>query len=150
MLDRSKIGYEFPAFKVELEKGMLRLFARAIGEDNPVYVDEEAAIAAGYPSLPMSPTYPFCLGKFIDDPFDALHLFEVDFNSIVHGEQEFNYYVDVYAGDILHGQKHVCDIYEKNHGKLEFIVVKTEFTKEDNTLVCDATQTIVVKYNEHA
>lgn len=146
MLDRAKIGYKFPPFEVTLEKGMLRLFARAIGENNPVYVDEAAAIAAGYRSLLMPPTYPFCLGKFIDDPFDALHLFNLDFNAIVHGEQEFHYHKEACAGDTLQGQKHVADIYAKNQGKLEFIVVKTDFRNQAADLVCDATQIIVVKH----
>ncbi|MFQ5660390.1 MAG: hypothetical protein ACE5GZ_08175 [Gammaproteobacteria bacterium] len=35
MLDKFRIGHDFPLFHVVLEKGALRLFARAIGETNP-------------------------------------------------------------------------------------------------------------------
>ena len=145
MLDRSKIGHEFPGFQVSLEKGLLRQFARAIGETSPVYTDEDAAGAAGYPSLPMPLTYPFCLGKFIDDPFDTLHLFDLDHSSIVHGEQEFIYHGTACAGEILSGRKRVTDVYERSNGALDFIVVETEFSDSAGHRICTAIQTIVVK-----
>ena len=147
MLDRSKIGHTFPAFEVVLEKGPLRLFARAIGETNPVYIDEDAAIAAGYPSLPMPLTYAFCLGKFIPDPSDTLHLFNLDFASVVHGEQEFTYHGTPCAGDAVTGQKRVTDVYDRKQGALEFIVVTTEFRDKAGHLLCEAVQTIVVNNN---
>ena len=145
MLDRSRIGYHFPPFQVELEKGRLRLFAKAIGETNPIFIDEAAAHAAGYRSLPMPPTYPFCLGKDIPDPFDTLHLFGLDFSGILHGEQCFRYHGLACAGDTLFGQKRVSDIYDRKNGALEFIVVVTEFKDRDGRLVCEAEQTIVVQ-----
>lgn len=144
MLDRSKIGHEFPAFQATIETGMLRLFAHAIGETNPIYTDEAAARGAGYASLPMPLTYPFCLGKFIDDPSDTLHLFGLDHSNIFHGEQEFHYYTIVNAGDTLTGQKTVTDVYDRSNGALEFIVVTTEFKDIAGRPVCKAIQTIVV------
>ena len=148
MLDKSKIGHEFPPFQVELEKGMLRLFAQAIGETSPVYTDEGAARGAGYASLPMPLSYPFCLGKFITDPFDTLHLFNLDHSRIVHGEQEFHYHDCACAGDTLIGRKRVTDVYQRNNGALEFIVVTTEFTDAAHRPVCEAVQTIVVKHGD--
>ena len=145
MLDRSRIGYHFPPFQVALEKGRLRLFAKAIGETNPIFTDEAAARAAGFRSLPMPPTYPFCLGKDIPDPFDTLNLFGLDFAEILHGEQRFRYHALSCAGDTLYGQKRVSDIYERKNGALEFIVVVTEFKDRDGRLVCEAEQTIAVQ-----
>lgn len=144
MLDKSKIGYEFPPFEVELEKGQLRLFAKAIGETNPIYTDEVAAREAGYRSLPMPLTFPFCLGKFISDPTDTLHLFDLDFSNVMHGEQSFRYHTIACAGDVLRGQKKVMDVYERKAGVLEFIVVKTDFQNSAEQLICEASQTIVV------
>ena len=148
MLDKTKIGHEFPPFQVEIEKGLLRLFAQAVGETNPVYTDEDAAVGAGYASLPMPLTYPFCLGKFITDPFDTLHLFNLDHSRIVHGEQEFHYHEIACAGDILTGRKRVTDVYQRGNGALEFIVVTTEFTDVAGHPVCEAVQTIVVNNRE--
>ncbi len=57
MVDRNFIGYRPDPFDVEVEKGRLRLFAKAVGEDDPIYVDEQAAKAAGHRSLPVMPTF---------------------------------------------------------------------------------------------
>ena len=58
MFDKSKIGYSFPPFTIEVERGKIRELALAIGDDNPVYQSQEAAQAAGYPDVPLSPTAP--------------------------------------------------------------------------------------------
>ena len=52
MLDKNLIGHEFPSFTAEVEKGRLKFFAKAIGETDPIYTDEAAALAAGYRALP--------------------------------------------------------------------------------------------------
>ena len=61
MFDKSLIGFRFEPFTVEVEKGPMRLFAKAIGETDPVYHDEPTAKAAGHRSILAPPTYVFCL-----------------------------------------------------------------------------------------
>ena len=61
MLDRKNIGRISKPHTVEVEKGRLKFFAKAIGETNPIYTDESAARAAGYRSLPAPPTFIFSL-----------------------------------------------------------------------------------------
>jgi len=61
MIDTKFIGYEMPAHSVEIEKGRLRLFAKAIGQNDPAYTDDNAARTAGYRSLPVPPTMLFGL-----------------------------------------------------------------------------------------
>lgn len=58
---------------------------------------------------------------------------------------EFVYLNIAYAGDSLTGRKHIADIQEKKNAALEFIVVKTVLHDVDNRLVCEASQTIIVK-----
>lgn len=147
MLDKTRIGHEFPAFQVSLEKGRLRLFAKAIGETRSLYINEASAKSVGYPSLPMPPSFAFCLGKDIEDPFDTLNLLGIDIATVRHGEQEFVYHRMAYAGDTLTGRKRIIDIYEKKNAALEFIVVKIVFHDLDNRLICELSQTIIVKGN---
>ena len=47
MIDHRHIGYASPPFTTPVERGRLKFFAKAIGETDPVYVDEAAAQAAG-------------------------------------------------------------------------------------------------------
>ncbi len=58
MFDASKIGQSFPPFTIEVERGKVRELALAIGDENPVYQSREAAQAAGYADVPLSPTSP--------------------------------------------------------------------------------------------
>jgi len=61
MIDRKWIGHKFAPYTRKIEKGQLWFFAKAIGETNPIFTDEVAAKAAGYPALPAPPTYGFSL-----------------------------------------------------------------------------------------
>lgn len=42
MIDRRHIGRILPACEVDVERSRLRFFAKAIGEANPIYTDEQA------------------------------------------------------------------------------------------------------------
>lgn len=58
MVDRSVIGSKSDVYQFEVEKGAIRKFADAIGDDNPLYHDEEYAKQRGYKSLVAPPTFP--------------------------------------------------------------------------------------------
>ena len=49
MIDRSYIGQKRKPLTVAVEPFQLRLFAKAIGETNPIYLEEEAAKKGGLP-----------------------------------------------------------------------------------------------------
>ena len=69
MVDRSAIGRSFTPVTAHVEPGRLRYFCETIGERSPIYRDAQAARAAGYPAIPVPPTYLFCL-----EMMDAEHL----------------------------------------------------------------------------
>ena len=56
-MDQSQVGREFPAMAVEISAKEIARFAAAIGDTDPVYRDLAAARAAGYPGIPLPPTY---------------------------------------------------------------------------------------------
>ena len=116
MIDRRFIGYRSRPFEVEVEKGRLRLFAKAIGERNPIYSDELAARAAGYRSLPVPPTFFFCLEMERPDPYDWFHELGIPVGRVLHGEQSFTYHRIACAGDLLTFDAEVTDIYDKKGG----------------------------------
>ena len=51
------IGKTYPAFEYEVGKEKIREYARAVGEDNPVYFDREQAKAAGFRDVPAPPMF---------------------------------------------------------------------------------------------
>src|SRR6266540_1671938 len=114
MIDRTFIGWEHPPITSVVERGRLRSFAKAIGETDRVYFDEEAARRAGYRDIPAPPTYAFCL-EMMDaaDPFMLVNEMGIPIAAILHGEQSFTYHAPICAGDRVTWAGRVSDIYEK-------------------------------------
>ncbi len=130
MIDHKYIGHVEPAFEVLVEKGRLKFFAKATGQTDPVYTDDEAAHAAGHPALPVPPTFLFCLEMEAPDPAAIRNLLGMDYRRLLHGEQGFVYERMAYAGDVLTFEQRVEDIYDKKNGALEFVVRKTIVTNQ--------------------
>ncbi|MBM4186659.1 MAG: MaoC family dehydratase [Gemmatimonadetes bacterium] len=146
MIDRANIGRTFPPFEVEVDKSRLRLFAKAIGETRPVYLDEAAARAAGYRSLLAPPTFVNCLAA--DDPrgFQYLQDLGVPMARMLHAEQTFNYRGPLCAGDRVVVERRVADIYDKKGGALEFIRFElTVRNAADGTLIADCISLLAIR-----
>jgi acyl dehydratase len=142
MIDNSLIGLTSEPVYQEIEKGAIRKFARAIGDDNPVYHDEEAARAKGYPSLMAPLTFPTTFRDVEPEWYT-----KIDKSTLLHGEQEYEYYRRFYAGECLKCIEKVVDVYEKNgrNGKLTFIVRDKEGFDESDQLVFKERQTLVIR-----
>ena len=104
------------AYEVGLEK--IREYANAVGEENPVHLDREAALAAGFRDVVAPPM--FCvvysapaMGPAILDPEVGINL-----AAMVHGGQEFDWGEPVCAGDLITTEARLADIYEKDGQRL--------------------------------
>jgi acyl dehydratase len=147
MIDHKFIGYRQPPFDVEVEKGRLRLFAKAIGESDPIYSDEQAARAAGHASLPVPPTFFFCLEMERADPYDWFHELGIPLGQVLHGEQSFTYHRTAYAGETLTFSAELLDIYEKKNGALQFLVQRNFVTDAKSQPVAEFDRTIVIRWS---
>lgn len=145
MINRKHIGKTLSPAVLELEKGRLRFFAKAIGETNPVYTDEAAARAAGYPSLPAPPTFIFAAELDAGTLMPALIEMGVNLQRVLHGEQQFTYMAPVCAGDTITVQSRISDIYDKKNGALEFLVKDSTVTNQHGTQVAHMRSVIVVR-----
>jgi acyl dehydratase len=145
MIDKRFIGHRMPAFSVDVEKGRLRFFAKASGQTDPVYSDEAAAIASGYPSLPVPPTFLFCLEMESPDPAAIRNLLGMDYRRLLHGEQGFRYFAPAFAGDTLSFEQCIEDIYDKKNGALEFVVRKTRVSNQREQLVAELRTVTVLR-----
>jgi peroxisomal enoyl-CoA hydratase 2 len=119
-------GQERGTQKVVIERGPVRVFAEALGDDDEVYSGEDALVP---------PTFPFVMsywgslgtGGAAGLPIDRLR---GPGRAILHGEQAFEYERWPKVGDVLEGTTVVTDVYEKersNGGKLEFYVTETDW-----------------------
>lgn len=145
MLDKQYIGHTLTGFTSEAQAWRLRFFAKATGQDDPLYIDPEAARAAGYPALPLPPTFLFCLDMDAPNPAEVRELLGIDLGKVLHGEQCFTYHQMAFAGDRLSFQGRIADIYDKKGGALEFVVIETRVTNQHDALVAELRKTIVVR-----
>jgi acyl dehydratase len=143
MLDTRLRGKKLPAHTFEVEKGRLRFFAKATGQTDPVYSDEAAARQAGYPSLPVPPTFFFCMGMESPHFLDFHRALQLDMGLILHGEQSFTYHRMAFAGDTLTYEPEIGDIYDKRNGALQFAVKLTRVTNAAGEHVADLRELIV-------
>jgi acyl dehydratase len=141
-LNKALIGKEYPkSAPYEVGREKIRDFATAIGDHNPIYHDEAAAKAAGYPDIIAPPTFLTTLGfKFgpqvVGDPELGLN-----YAMVVHGEQEFEILRPVRPGDMLIGAPKITDITAR--GKNEFMTYEASITTASGEKVAIARSIIV-------
>jgi acyl dehydratase len=145
-IDRKKfLGYELSPHSTSVDEWRLRFFAKAIGETDPIYSDLAAAKAAGHPSIPLPPTFIFCLDQGRPNAYKLLDDMGVDISRVLHGEQHFEYHKPVYAGDMLTFATKITDIYDKKGGALEFFVRSTRVTNQTGALVAENRGVTVIR-----
>jgi acyl dehydratase len=145
MIDKKWIGHELPVSELPIERGRLRLFAKAIGETDPVYSDLPAARAAGYPDLPAPPTFLFAAELDSGAAFGLLQDLEIPIARLLHGEQSFDYHRAACVGDTVTVRSIVTDIYDKKNGALEFVVKTSRATNQRQELVAELRTTLVCR-----
>ena len=142
-VDTSTKGKTFPPYEYEVGKEKIREYAHAVGEDNPVYFDREAARAAGFRDVPAPPMFAVVYSA----PAVAPAIFDpevgMNFALMVHGGQEFVWGPPVVAGDEITTQATVKDISEKD-GK-GFYVFESVSVNQDGQEVLRGTWTNIVR-----
>lgn len=139
------IGKTYASFKVAVEKGRIRRFAKAIGETDPIYFDEAAAKAAGYRSILAPPTFAFTITFDARQAHLVLDDLGIDKTKTMHGEQSFTYHQPICADDVITGRQRVVDMYGKKGGALRFIVTETQLENRRGERACDLRSVIVVR-----
>jgi acyl dehydratase len=145
-IDSSAIGRELPGRSLLVTRSRLRNFAKATGQQDPIYTDVEAAKQAGHRDLPVPPTFFFGIELESPDPFGFLDDLGIDLRTVLHGEQQFDYRQMAYAGDELTATSRIADIYEKKGGLLEFIVRESTVTNQDGAEVVLLRSSTIVQH----
>jgi acyl dehydratase len=136
------VGRESAPAVLDVERGHIRRFAEAIGDPNPIYVDEAAARAAGHPRIPAPPTFAIALRA--NDPRGGI---EIDWRKLLHGEQELLFTRPLYAGDRLTivGRIAAADVKQTKGGVMDVMVLETVGTDSDGARVFTARSTVLVR-----
>jgi acyl dehydratase len=147
-LDKRFVGKSFPPFTFEVDKSKIRELALALGDENPIYRDDNAARATGLPGIAASPTFP-TLFKMWGEGGSSAHIKAMggDVLRLLHGGEEFEYHGLIRPGDVITGQTRVNSIEEKEgrSGHLDIVLLETTYHNQYGELVVTAQTTIVIR-----
>ncbi len=154
-LDPKHVGRKYGPYKYTLGVEKMREFAYAVGggqpgvgfvqapvDLNPLLHDEQAARAGPYGGVIAFPTFVVCFamapfGAAVTDPELGVNL-----PMLLHGEQEFEYFDVMRAGDVMETTGTIQEIFDKA-GK-DFLIVVTESFNQHGKLVVRGTWTAVI------
>ncbi len=142
-LKTDAIGKEWPPADYEVGTEKIREYANAIGADDPIHHEHDAAKQAGFRDIVAPPM--FCvvyqwraMAVAGTDPEVGMNL-----AALVHGGQEFVWSEPVCNGDTISTVAKCTEIYEKD-GK-GFYVFETTSTNQDGEETVKGTWTNIVR-----
>ncbi|HON39731.1 MAG TPA: MaoC family dehydratase N-terminal domain-containing protein [Deltaproteobacteria bacterium] len=133
MADLSKVGTEYPPIVWEVERGKIRELAKAIGDFNLIYLDRDAAVKAGYKDTPAPPTFLTVPMMWCGKMPDFINDLKINFMMVLHGEEEYEYYQEIYPGDVITGIPKVTKMEEKTSksgSKMDMITLEVLYTNQ--------------------
>ncbi len=139
MMDKSALGAQGTEFDLDVERGKIHEFARAVHATDPAYFRREKQ-----PSPPTFLTTMFFWEELVAGA-NPWHLVEMDQKRGMHAEQEYIFHgPPPVAGTRLRCRSRIEAIYDKagkRGGAMTFAVMVTEFRDESGKLVAEARMT---------
>ena len=120
MPSKEMIGRELSTGSATVAAEHVAAFAEALGDDNPAYRGPDAIAPPTYPIAFMAQAMSGGMNTFLE--------LGLNFLTLVHGEQEFEYVRPVKVGETLTLTGRIADVYDKtgSSGTLDFVVLETE------------------------
>ena len=142
-LKTDAVGKEWPGTIYQVGREKIKEYANALGLDNQVHFDLEAAKAAGFRDVVAPPMFAVVysspgVAPAILDPEVALN-----FAAMVHGGQEFEWGEPACSGDEITTTSKCLSIEEKD-GK-GFYVFETSSVNQEGAQVVRGTWTLIVR-----
>ena len=146
-INMSHVGREYPPYAVTVERGKIKEFARAIGDANPLYLDDRVGAASEWGDLIAPPTFSVTFRDETADSAAFLRELGTDISRILHGEQEFELFRPLQPGRTYLCRAKIIDIYEKTgrSGPMAFVVRETTISDGSNEIVATMRGVTVVR-----
>jgi acyl dehydratase len=134
MADDGIIGRSYEPTRYAVGREKVREYALAVGETDPLYLDPEAARAAGYADVVAPPMFAvvYCataIGTALTDPETG-----IDYSLMVHGGQDFRWGPLVVAGDEITTSVTLQEVSER--AGMRFFVFESVSTNQRDETVC--------------
>jgi acyl dehydratase len=137
------IGKTYPGVVYAVGREKIREYAYAVGETNPLYLDVEAARAAGHADVVAPPMFAVVYSGRAVTPALFDPEVGITFANMLHAGQEFAWGPLVVAGDEITTTTEVKDISER--GGMEFYEFETVSRNERGETVCTGTWRQIVR-----
>ncbi len=128
---RNMVGVTSEPGVTNVEAGEIRRFAEAIGDPNPLYVDEEYARGTKWGGIIAPPTFVYTVrrGELPPVPLNTTRL--------LNGGDEFEYGDPVRPGDTIIAVSKWTEVYERpgRVGPMVFTIWETAYTNQHGKLV---------------
>jgi acyl dehydratase len=146
-INRGLIGKEYPPYAITVERGKIKEFAKAIGDDNPLYLDDHVGAASPWGDVIAPPTFAITLRDETADSAAFLAELGTDISRLLHGEQEFEIFRPLQPGQTYLCRPRVVDIYEKTgrSGPMAFVVRETTITDGTDEIVATMRGVTIVR-----
>ena len=134
MVDHDALGATGAPFEMDVERGKIREFARAVRSAHPAYLQAERPV--------VPPTFLMTSAFWEAEGSNPWRMVQMDQQRGLHAEQEFVFHgPPPRAGTRLSAQSRVERIYTKQGrrgGTLTFAVMVTEFRDPEGTVVAES------------
>ncbi len=142
-IDTKFIGKTWPEQSYDVSKEKIKEYAKAIKNLDPHYVDEEFAKKSKYGCIIAPPTFCVVFGANLIEPVFFDSELKLNLAMLVHGEQSFEFYEVVKAGDTITTSSRISHI--ENKEKLDVITVDLLSKNQHGRDVCKGIYTFVVR-----
>ncbi len=141
---RGYIGKAEKVEVVEIEKGLIRRFAEAIGDPNPLWQDEEYAKKTKYGGI-IAPAELLVSSEFSSGVRVAEKL-PLPAKRIIAGGADWEFYQPIRAGDVITTTHTLVDVYErqsKSGEKMTFLIFDSIHKNQRGEAVGKSRSTII-------
>ena len=127
------IGKKLETYTFTVEKSKIKELALAIGDLKEEYLTGEAIM----------PTFPTVI-DFWGGGASTSELLNLNVKKVLHGEQEYEYFNEIKAGDVITVNGIVENVYVK--AAMNFFILKKEFVNQNGETVLIARSTIIERH----
>jgi acyl dehydratase len=137
---KEQIGKQSNKVKNVVERGAVKKFAEAIGDNHPIYFDEETGEHSRYKKNLAPPTFP----RVFD--YGVIEGLNLPNKGLIHGEQAFHYERPLLVGEEIYCYTLVKNYFEKkgNFGVMGFLVIENYGEDLSGRLIFSSTATVVI------
>ena len=129
---KSKVGVEWEPREYEVGREMIRLFARAVGDNNPLWKDGTIA----------PPTFVLSIGfeQFVEDLMNL-----TPFNTVLMGSTDIECYQPVRLGDTITVIFKISNLRERQGemGKMAFMTFDSSYQNQKQETVAKCRQMVI-------